>query len=191
MSLLIQDPPKSNQTTLGLYVTPSEAYEMWQADPKGVTVLDVRSFEEYIFVGHPEMAKNVPLAFLRYERPADSATPAAQAPVAQAPVAPPPGFSIEPNREFVAAVRKVCSPADRILVLCGSGGRAARAVDMLAKAGFTNVYNIINGCEGEMVTDRSSADFGKSKNNGWRALGLPWGRNLDPDLLWETSKQAA
>lgn len=37
---------------------------MWQAEPEGVTMLDVRSFEEYVFVGHPEMAENVPLAFL-------------------------------------------------------------------------------------------------------------------------------
>ena len=69
---------------------------MWQADPDRVTILDVRSFEEYVFVGHPEMAKNVPLAFLKYERPADGAVPAAQAP---GPL--PPGFSIDPNREFM------------------------------------------------------------------------------------------
>lgn len=184
MTLPTNDVPKSNQTALGLYVTPREAYEMWQADPTGVTLLDVRSFEEYIFVGHPAMAKNVPLAFLKYERPADGA-----APVAQAPGALSPGFSIDPNPEFVPTVRATCSSADTILVLCGSGGRAARAVDMLAKAGFTSVYNIVNGFEGELVTDRASADFGKSKSNGWKGLGLPWGRNLNPDLLWENAEQ--
>ena len=30
---------------------------MWDGDPEGVTILDVRSFEEYVFFGHPEMAK--------------------------------------------------------------------------------------------------------------------------------------
>lgn len=180
----IQNVPKSNQTTLGLYVTPADAYAMWQADPDGVAVLDVRSFEEYIFVGHPDMARNVPLAFLKYERPADGLPPPTQAQPGL-----PPGFSIDPNREFVPAVRKVCSPTDKILVLCGSGGRAAKAVNLLAKAGFTNVYNIVNGCEGELVTDPASPDFGKSRNNGWRTLGLPWGRSLNPDLLWENTKQ--
>ena len=34
---------------------------MWQADPEGVHILDVRTFEEYTFVGHLEMAKNIPL----------------------------------------------------------------------------------------------------------------------------------
>ena len=182
MALTTQVVPKSNQTTLGLYVTPQEAYAMWQADPDGVTMLDVRSFEEYVFVGHPEMAKNVPLAFLKYERPAPGAAPAAQAP---GPL--PPGFSIEPNSEFIAAVKSACAAGDKILVLCGSGGRAGRAVDMLAKAGFTNVYNIVNGFEGELVTDRASADFGKSKPNGWKAVGLPWGRNINPDLMWENT----
>jgi hypothetical protein len=52
--------PESNVTVLGLYVTPREAYEMWMADPDGVNILDVRSFEEYIFVGHAEMARNIP-----------------------------------------------------------------------------------------------------------------------------------
>lgn len=184
MELTADRVPQSNRTTLDLYATPREAYEMWKADPDGVTVLDVRSFEEYIFVGHPEMARNVPLAFLKYERPVEGAAPSAQAQPGL-----PPGFSIHPNAGFVPAVRKVCGPNDKILVLCGSGGRAARAVNMLAKAGFTNVYNIVNGAEGEMVADRASPDFGKSKNNGWKGLGLPWGRNLNPDLLWENAKQ--
>ena len=184
MELSTQDVPKSNQTTLGLYVTPREAYAMWQADPDGVTILDVRSFEEYVFVGHPEMAKNVPLAFLKYERPAEGAAPAAQ------PAGPlPPGFSIHPNREFLPAVKSVCGPDEKILVLCGSGGRAARAVNTLAQAGFKNVYNIVDGFEGELVTDRASPDFGKSKPNGWKALGVPWGRNFNPDLVWENAKQ--
>jgi len=94
------DAPKSNQTSLGLYATPREAYGMWEADPEGVTILDVRSFEESVFAGHPPMARNVPLAFLKHERPSDapqkSATPGAL----------PAGFSIEPNTGFMAAVRE-------------------------------------------------------------------------------------
>jgi rhodanese-related sulfurtransferase len=184
MAKTIPDVPKSNQTSLGLYVTPREAYEMWQADPNGVTVLDVRSFEEYIFVGHPTMAKNVPLAFLKYQRPTDDAAQAAPAPGA-----PPPGFTIEPNPQFLPAVQQVCSPTDTILVLCGSGGRAATAVNTLARAGFTRVYNIVNGFEGELVTDPGSADCGTSRPNGWKAIGLPWGRNVNPDLMWENARQ--
>ena len=53
-------------TSLGLYVTAREAYDMWQADPERIKVLDVRTFEEYVLIGHAEMAVNVPLAFPTY-----------------------------------------------------------------------------------------------------------------------------
>ena len=42
------------KTTLGLYVTAAEAYEKWKAAPDKVKVIDVRTPEEYAFVGHPE-----------------------------------------------------------------------------------------------------------------------------------------
>ena len=48
-------------TSLGLYVTAREAYDMWQADPERVRILDVRTPEEYVFVGHAPMAWNIPV----------------------------------------------------------------------------------------------------------------------------------
>lgn len=48
------------QTTLGLYLPAAEAYDKWKADPEKIVILDVRTPEEYIFVGHPEMAWSVP-----------------------------------------------------------------------------------------------------------------------------------
>ena len=48
------------------------------------------------------------------------------------------------------------------------------AVNALAKAGFTNVYNIIDGMEGDMVDDPESTYFGKRMKNGWKNSGLPW-----------------
>jgi len=59
--------PTDRQTTLGLYVTAREAYERWRADPAGVTILDVRTPEELLFVGHPVMAWKIPVALQRYE----------------------------------------------------------------------------------------------------------------------------
>jgi rhodanese-related sulfurtransferase len=184
LELSTQDVPNTQQTTLGLYATPREAYAMWQANPEGVTILDVRSIEEYVFGGHPPMAKNVPLAFLKFERPAAGAAPAAPEPGRM-----PPGFSIDPNEEFIPEVKDFCGPDETILAMCGSGGRAAHAVNALSQAGFKNVYNIVNGFDGEMVLDRADPDFGKTRANGWKDLGLPWGRNLNPDLLWENAKQ--
>ena len=46
--------PKGKQTALGLYVTAKEAYEKWKAEPEKVKIIDVRTPEEYLFVGHPD-----------------------------------------------------------------------------------------------------------------------------------------
>ena len=50
-------------TSLGLYVTAREAYDMWKADPERIKVLDVRTSIEYAVNGHAEMAANIPVAF--------------------------------------------------------------------------------------------------------------------------------
>ena len=47
-----QNLPEAKQTVLGLYVTSAEAYEKWQAAPDKVKLLDVRTPEEFLFVGH-------------------------------------------------------------------------------------------------------------------------------------------
>ena len=65
-SLPDREVPESNQISLELYLTPQEAYAMWQADPEKVHILDVRRFEEYTFVGHLEMVRNVPLPAMEH-----------------------------------------------------------------------------------------------------------------------------
>jgi rhodanese-related sulfurtransferase len=145
---------------------------MWKAEPDRVHILDVRTFEEYIFGGHFEMAKNIPLVFPRYD-PDGPSMPGR-----------PPGCSGELNADFVATARHLYGPADRVLVMCATGGRAAMAVNLLAQAGFVNVYNIINGFEGDRVDDPGSVYHGKHMRNGWKNSGLPWGYEFHPDLMW-------
>ncbi len=166
------DVPESNRTTLGLYVTPPDAYQMWKANPETVHILDVRTFEEYIFVGHVETAYNVPLVFPRYD-PNGPSMPGR-----------PPGCSGELNPDFIPTARKLFAPTDTILVMCATGARGAMAVNLLAQAGFTNVYNVVNGLEGDRVDDPGSLYFGKHLRNGWKNAGLPWGYDFHPDLLW-------
>ena len=55
--------PENKRTTLGHYVTAEEAYAMWKNEPMKVHILDVRTPEEYVFVGHAEMARNIPLLY--------------------------------------------------------------------------------------------------------------------------------
>jgi rhodanese-related sulfurtransferase len=149
--------PKEKQTVPGLYVTAKEAYEKWQADPEKVKILDVRTPEEYIFVGHAEMAWNIPLAFQTYQWDAAKGY-----------------FAVKPNPDFIALVKDQFTPEDTLLITCRSGGRSAMAVNLLAENGFKHAYNIIDGMEGDMVEDPESLFKGKRMKNGWINSGVPW-----------------
>ena len=63
-------------------------------------------------------------------------------------------FRFLPNPEFVAQVSSFTSKTDTILVMCLSGGRSAMAVNKLAEAGFTHVYYITDGMEGDAPGQR-------------------------------------
>jgi rhodanese-related sulfurtransferase len=157
-------------TSLGLYLTAREAYEMWVADPERIKVLDVRTFEEYVLIGHAGMAVNIPLAFPTYKWDAEKGN-----------------YSVLINTDFIAQVTKRSRPEDTILVMCRSGGRSAKAIDALAKAGFTKAYNVIDGFEGDKVEDPESVHNGKRMRNGWKN-SAPWTYRLDPNLVWLPSK---
>jgi rhodanese-related sulfurtransferase len=156
------DLPAQKQTTLGLYVTSAQAYAMWQASQANIKILDVRTPEEYMFVGHAPMAFNVPLALQTYQwNPKTNE------------------FDMQPVADFVAQVKKVAQPTDTILVTCRSGGRSAMAVNQLAKAGYKYAYNITDGFEGDIVNDPESVFFGKRMVNGWKNSGLPFTYRID------------
>jgi rhodanese-related sulfurtransferase len=156
----------AKQTILGLYVTAREAYDRWKAAPEKVRILDVRTPEEFMFVGHADMAWNIPVAAQLYQWDADKKQ-----------------FPMQPLPDFVARVRNVAKPDDTLLVMCRSGGRSAMAVNLLAAAGFKNVYNIVDGMEGDAVTDPDSVFQGQRLVNGWQNSGLPWTYDIDPSRM--------
>jgi rhodanese-related sulfurtransferase len=158
--------PAAKRTSLGLYLTAREAYEKWKADPARVQILDVRTPEEYLFVGHAEPAWNVPLMFQTYAWDASGRN-----------------LAMSPNPDFLTRVRELFKPDETILVMCRSGGRSARAVDLLAGAGFSHVYSIVDGMEGDAVDDPASPLVGKRAKNGWKNAGLPWTYDLDPGKM--------
>ncbi len=156
---------EARRTSLGLYVTSKEAYDMWQADPS-LRILDVRTPEEYVFVGHAPMATNVPFALQTYEwDPEQSA------------------LRWELNPDFVTAVKAWARTDETLLVSCRSGGRSAKAIDMLAAAGYTNLFNVLDGMEGSKIEDRDSVFDGVRMKNGWKNSGLPWTYEIDPSRM--------
>ena len=157
--------PEKKRTTLGLYVTAAEAYKMWMSAPDTVKVIDVRSPEEYAFVGHPEMSWNIPFAFVTYQRKGGRFD-----------------YGSRMNTNFVAHVLEVAAPTDVLLITCRSGGRSALAVNALAAAGFKNTYTIVDGVEGDKVHDPESVFVGKRMKNGWKN-SAPWVYSIDPEKV--------
>ena len=159
--------PVQKQAILGLYVTAKEAYEMWLADKNKIKILDVRTPEEYIFVGHAPMAHNIPIQIFNYKMAVRNKGPLMKA-----------------NPNFINEVGQKFKPSDTILVICRSGNRSAAAVNTMASAGFKIAYSVTDGFEGDRVKDPSSSFYGKRFENGWRNSGVPWTDKLNPELIW-------
>ena len=155
------------RTTLGKYVTASEAYEMWRSKPEQVKILDIRTPEEYVFVGHAPMARNIPFKIWKGQWNSEKKA-----------------FDLRENPDFVAQVKQYYRPTDTILIMCRSGDRAAEAVNALAKAGFSNAYSMVDSFEGDLVTDDQSNFQGKRMKNGWKNSLTPWTYELDAELVY-------
>ncbi len=56
-----------------------------------------------------------------------------------------------------------------IVAICRSGKRSLAALEELARHGFTKLYNIADGFEGELDENGHRGTI-----NGWRAAQLPW-----------------
>ncbi|SEB23563.1 rhodanese-like domain-containing protein [Variovorax sp. YR216] len=122
-------------------VTPPVAWDLVQRQQ--ALLVDVRSGEERKFVGHVEGSLHVPWAT---------------------------GTALTRNPRFVRELEaKVGGKQAVVLLLCRSGKRSALAAEAAAKAGFTHVFNVLEGFEGELDArqQRGHAD-------GWRFRGLPW-----------------
>jgi rhodanese-related sulfurtransferase len=92
-------------------------------------------------------------------------------------------FPMKPLPDFVSRVQKVAKPDDTLMVICRSGGRGALAVNLLAKAGFTHAYNVVDGMEGDVIEDPQSVFVGQRLKNGWKNSGCPWTYKLTPDRM--------
>lgn len=151
--------PKAKQTALGLYMRPRDAAEMISRDGARTLFVDVRTRAEMMFTGWaPAIDGHVPFVEVtefwdwddkegRYRLDAN------------------PVFSQSVERLLAA---KGLSKSDRVILMCRSGDRSARAVDKLAEAGFTQVYSQYEGFEGD------ASPYGQRTVNGWKNAGLAW-----------------
>jgi rhodanese-related sulfurtransferase len=126
------------------HLLPKEAYEFLLSTPQALLV-DCRSEMEFLFVGHPAGALHVSWND---------------------------GPDWEINPHFVGQVKKLAGTnhAHRpIVLICRSGNRSVEAGAALEAAGFTDVYNVLHGFEGELDEQHH-----RGSRNGWRYEKLPW-----------------
>lgn len=162
------DVPAAKKTSLGLYVTAADAARAAAAEPDKILFLDVRTPSELMFVGSTSAVDaNIPFVTLASPARWDEKNNRLQ---------------LEPNPAFTEDVKaklaaRSLTKADKVFLMCRSGERSARAVDTLAAAGFTNVWSVIDGFEGDLSKD------GRRDVNGWKNAGLPWSYKLDKSKL--------
>jgi len=154
-------------TSLGKYITAKEAYDTWKAGPDKIKIIDCRIVEEYAFVGHAPMAHNIPSKLWTGKWDAEKKQ-----------------YDMPDNPDFEAQIKAKFKADDMIAIMCRSGHRSAASVERLAKAGFTNVYNISDGFEGDVLSNEESYFNGKRVVNGWKNSGAPWTYALDPALVY-------
>lgn len=160
--------PAGKTTPLGLYLTSTAAHDALTAEPE-ILFVDVRDPIEITFVGHPKgLDKIVPLRVITHQVDPNSGQYAA---------ATNPNVVAEFNTLFRA---KGKSKSDPLFVTCRSGSRSAVAVRLLVEAGYKNVWNLIEGFEG----DRD--ENGVRSRNGWRNAGLPWSYKLEKGVAWNS-----
>ena len=122
-------------------ISPTEAWALVQTG--AARLVDVRSNEELVFVGRVPDALHVAWAT---------------------------GTSLNRNPRFVKELEQRIGGKDvPALLVCRSGKRSVEAAKAATAAGFTAVFNVLEGFEGELD------DRGQRGNlDGWRHSGLPW-----------------
>jgi len=121
-------------------VSPIEAWQLFSSG--AAQIVDVRTNEERKFVGH--VPETLHVAWQT-------------------------GTSLNRNPRFVREVEAKVRKDSVVLLLCRSGKRSHEAGKALAEAGFSDVYNISEGFEGDLNEKTQRGELG-----GWRHWSLPW-----------------
>ncbi len=74
-----------------------------------------------------------------------------------------------PNPRFLDELAAQVPKDQPVMFMCRSGARSHAAAEAAAKAGWREVYNVLEGFEG----DKDAAEH-RNSVNGWRKAGLPW-----------------
>ncbi|HYM47029.1 MAG TPA: rhodanese-like domain-containing protein, partial [Burkholderiaceae bacterium] len=134
--------PEEMRTQQGLYFSPRQAHQFVRAQKGKVLFVDVRTRAEAQFLG---MATPVD-ALVPYVEFQDFMTDWDETKNF---------YKLEPFSDFVPEVGrrlqvKGLSKSDPVVLICRSGERSSRAANLLADSGYTRVYTVVYGFEGEL-----------------------------------------
>jgi rhodanese-related sulfurtransferase len=166
--------PEAKRSKLALYLTPQQAWDMKKKDPKGVAFFDIRTRAEAMYVGWPGDADAL-VPFVEHpELMSDWDDKRFM-------------YKLEPNQDFVPEVERRLKEMGLgkdapVILICRSGDRSSKAQDRLQMAGFTRVYSIAEGFEGDTMKDGPKA--GQRAVNGWKNANLPWTYKLDKAKMY-------
>jgi rhodanese-related sulfurtransferase len=159
--------PPNKRTAAGHYLDAREAYRMKQELGPRAYFVDVRTRYEAVYVGLPTVADaNIPYVEHPDDAPWDDKAGR---------------FRLDVNSDFGPELERRLQSAGLgkdapIILMCRSGDRSARAANLLSQLGYTAVYSVVDGFEGDVATagDRK----GQRVVNGWKNAGLPWNYEL-------------
>lgn len=122
-------------------LTPAEAHELLSLAP-GARLVDVRTRAEWEWVGR--IPHSVEVEWQTW-----------------------PGG--RPNPDFDAQLTAQVDRESLVMFLCRSGARSHAAAAQAKTLGYAEVYNVLEGFEGD-----KDASAHRNTVGGWRAAGLPW-----------------
>ena len=166
--------PEVKRSKLGLYLTPQQAYDMKKKDPRGVAFFDVRTRAEAMYVGWPGDADAL-VPFVEHpEIMSDWDDKRFM-------------YKLEPNQDFVPEFERRMKELGLgkdapVILICRSGDRSSKAQDRLQAAGYTRVYGIAEGFEGDL--EKGGPKAGQRTVNGWKNTGWPWTYKLDKARMY-------
>ena len=134
-------------------ISPQDAFEVLKKD-KNAVLVDVRTFEEFNFVG--------------FVNPADFENRMILLPWQLYP-------EMQENPDFAHALEESLSHLSvnkeeaNLLFLCRTGARSNAAAGFATNIGYSNCHNIISGFEGDL-----NSGSHRGQVNGWKASHLPW-----------------
>jgi rhodanese-related sulfurtransferase len=159
--------PEIKRAKLGLYLEAKDVPDFLKKHAPKVLFIDVRTAEEQLFVGVPEgIDGTTSFGIMNYGKWDEKKNT----------------YLRYPNPDFLGqfemwALDKGIEKTDPIVLICRSGDRSAMSSDLLARYGYTNVWSVVDGFEGDLAKD--GPNKGKRAVNGWKNIGLPWSYDLD------------